>query len=162
MRSQVLLVKLGLMEIEIRQASREDAPSISVFAYEQMGRSLSVDQIQEIMDSGVGLLAFDNDGLAGLVNGEIVSRQLRIFNILVRRDIRGQGVGSRLLSAFQQQNSACTSLLAFYSPLGPRQHELTPGLSFYERSGFFVASSIEQSCVLVKPVPASSPESIPA
>lgn len=145
-------VKLSLIVMEIRQARHGDVSQIRDLADGEMCRQLSAIQVEQLIDSGIGLVAEIEGRLVGLINGQVVSRQLRIFNILVARDLRGQGLGARLLLEFERAHPECTSMLALYSPMGPNREQLTAGLAFYERSGFYVVSSNEESCVLVKPL----------
>ncbi len=118
------MIEAGL---SIRRAGEEDRARVAAF-YEELGRDR-----ERGLGSNILIVAEDPDRLVGAVALYEEEGHVHLRTMIVREDLRGQGIGGRLLSECLVAIGARACYLIGYGDL----------VNFYGRAGFRVISDDE-------------------
>ena len=130
-----------------------DARSVMDLHLEQLGRSLDGQRVHRLLSSYPSLMAEADGRLVGFAYSDRFAPDVvELANILIARELRCEGLGSRLLSAFEsvagQHFSAV--ILANSDLYEDHRSEKRSARSFYERAGYSAVFATPDSEIFTK------------
>lgn len=90
----------------------------------------TLDEVHDAVGAGGVLIAKLGSRIVGAVRGELVGDECRVGRLVVAPDLRGRGIGCRLLLAIEQKFAFAREFVLF---TGDRS---TANLRLYERVGY--------------------------
>ena len=138
---------------KIRPAIEDDADAIHVLAEDELGRCPAKARLRAIVSQYPSLVLQSGDKVVGFVYGtQMAPDIIELGNMLVAEQFRNQGLGSDLLTAFEElSRSTYTCVVLANSDLWSVKRE--PKISavpFYERAGYAPILTTSHSTVLAK------------
>lgn len=134
-------------------STSDDAQAVCDLALQELGRTLSLSRVSALLSAYPGALAWKDEQPVGFVFGSGASPDIiEMANLLVAHEVRREGIGARLVEAFEEQaRKRFCAVLVSTSTLWLAHNQQKPSaVPFYRRLGYRVIYETDHTALLVK------------
>ncbi len=135
----------------VRDAAARDAERIVQLHARELEREIGLDRVRRCVSAYPSVAAEMDGRLVGFAYGDAFAPDIvRLANLLVASDLRGLGLGQRMLGAFEMSARPSYGAVILVNSLLYPAPEKRTAVPFYERAGYRQLFETEASAVLAK------------